>query len=172
MPVYFFTFHAYRSWSEDDPRGYIQRGTPGIQKSNPKLAAHRDSSAGDPPVRFSEHQQHVLLDAMKDICGRRKWVLYAASVAPTHIHCLLSWIDESPVEPKRDRLKSLLGKALSDDVGTTGNRWFSRGQHMERVTNEKHLEELIVRYVPKHGLEGGLVYQKIWGNRKDDEHNE
>ena len=26
MPVMLFTFHAYRSWTEDNARGYLQRG--------------------------------------------------------------------------------------------------------------------------------------------------
>lgn len=41
MPVYLFTFHAYRSWREDNPNGYVQRGRAGIQPPNKALADYR-----------------------------------------------------------------------------------------------------------------------------------
>ena len=108
-------------------------------------------------------QCSVLLESAKDICARRDWILYAATSTPTHIHLLIGSKQALDVVYCRTRLKSLLGKSLSDHVGKTGMRWFSRGHHTEQVLNEQHMEELIKRYVPKHKAEGGVVYQKGWG---------
>jgi hypothetical protein len=34
MPVYLFTYHAYRSWMPDRPEGFVQEGR-GIEAPNP-----------------------------------------------------------------------------------------------------------------------------------------
>jgi len=164
MPVYFFTFHAFRSWRLDDPRGYIQRDQPGVQRPNARLDKHREQSAKEPAVRFSRSQQKVLIASARDITSRRGWILYAMSATPTHTHLLIGFLEQVEVETCRNRLKSLLGKSLSDDLGRTGKRWFSRGHHTEQVVDERHMQHLIEQYIPKHTSENGVVYRKTWGN--------
>ena len=63
MPVYHYTFHAYRSWNTDHPRGWVQRGEPGIRRTNVPLAYVRDRLATDLPVAFSEEEQQFLVRA-------------------------------------------------------------------------------------------------------------
>jgi hypothetical protein len=38
MPVFHFTFHAYRSWNTDHPKGWVQHGDPGIKKPSKDFA--------------------------------------------------------------------------------------------------------------------------------------
>ncbi len=64
MPAYLFTYHAYRSWNADNPRGFVQRGK-GIQPPNHNLARAYDAVAGAAPMIFGrEHQRILIWDAM------------------------------------------------------------------------------------------------------------
>jgi hypothetical protein len=55
------------------------------------------------------------------------------------------------------RIKSIVGWRLSQQLGTTGNRWFSRGKDATLVKNDGHLRYLVDTYLPRHEtLEGGV----------------
>ena len=159
MPVYNFTFHAYRSWHEDDERGYVQRGESGVHAPNPELAAFRDYIADQSEVRFTVEQMNVLLDAFESTCRRKGWRPYGAAAACAHLHGVASWT--GPLTPKRirDGLKSGIGYCLSQQIGTTGHRWFSRGCEPTRVEDHSHLYYLLHEYFPKHAKdEGGICH--------------
>src|SRR5882672_4433285 len=96
MPVFHFTMHAYRSWAEDNPKGYVQRGQPGIQPPNERLARHRAKIAKASPVLFDDPQKKLLIDCSQSICGDFNWRLHAAAATPTHLHLLISWKDARP----------------------------------------------------------------------------
>jgi hypothetical protein len=66
MAVYLFTFHSYRSWREDNPRGYVQRGRSGVQSPNEKLAKHREQIATHSPVLFNDDQKRLLIESARD----------------------------------------------------------------------------------------------------------
>ncbi len=117
MPVFHFTLHAYRSWHEDDPRGYVQRGEEGVQPPNPKLAAHRDQLAKQSEVRFTKEQMLLLLDGVRTTCERKGWLAYAAAATCTHVHAVISWTEERTADQVQAGLKSGLGFCLSLDRG-------------------------------------------------------
>ncbi len=60
MPAYLFTFHAYRSWNADNPRGFVQRGK-GIQPPNDKLARAYNAVAVAAPMIFRREHQRILI---------------------------------------------------------------------------------------------------------------
>jgi hypothetical protein len=72
MPVYHFTLHAYRTWSPDHLRGFVQRER-GIQPPNEPLAREYDRVAKFEPVEFDRALQQVLICGLIDICQRRSW---------------------------------------------------------------------------------------------------
>src|SRR5205807_157183 len=53
VPVYHFTFHAYRNWRPDHPRGYIPKGQ-GVQPADEEMAEQYDRNASQEPVKFDE----------------------------------------------------------------------------------------------------------------------
>lgn len=90
MPCYLFTFHAYRSWNADNPRGFVQeRGK--IEPPNLKLARFYDAQAVQPPVRFGPLHQRVMIWINHDACARCNWRLHALATETTHVHILVSW---------------------------------------------------------------------------------
>lgn len=158
MPVYLLTLHAYRSWREDDPRGYVQRGKAGVQKPNAGLARYRDSTAKQPPAGFDAHD--LIIGAVRDVCGHRDWRPHGVSVTPTHVHVLVSWRGDAEARDVAATLKRIVGLRLSKAAGQVGRRWFSRGSDETRVRDPQHFEFLLEIYLPKHVNEGGKYWRE------------
>ncbi len=150
MPVYHFTFHAYRSWNTDHPEGWLQHGDPERKRPTPDLAKHRDELSKYPPVLFTAEQQKSILHHIHDISSRRAWRPYAISADATHLHIVIAWDDQLPMEKIRDTLKRLTGYLLAQDAGTQGKPWFSHGADEQPVHNKKYLHHLLYEYLPKH----------------------
>lgn len=178
MPTYLITLHADRSWTEDNPRGYVQRGKPGIQPPQRKLANYRASIANHPPVKFSREQIPLAIEIAHEVCETLGALPIAASCTATHLHIVVDTSNStarkggaptnepqvnSPLDPKKlaARIKSIVGLRLSQQLGTTGNRWFSRGEDVGVVADQKHLEYLIATYLPRHELVERSVF-KCW----------
>ena len=158
MFAYLITIHAYRSWSEDNRRGYVQRGRPGIQPPNARLAAHRATISLHEPVRFDREQMSVAIDAAREVCVTLGQLPLAASCTATHLHVLVKLADGTcDADSLCARIKSIAGCKLSQRISTKGNRWFSRGNDITAVKDAAHLEHLLETYLPRHETnEGGL----------------
>jgi len=150
MSVYLFTFHAYRSWNADNPRGFVQQGK-GIQAPNVKLARYYDQRAEQPPVLFEQFHQRVLIWTAFDVCDRRGWRLHFVATEPTHVHILVSWRSPQPWGDVRKRLKNVASLTLGRKLQQPGRKWFSRKGSRKRVRNRAHFDHLVNQYLPKHG---------------------
>jgi REP element-mobilizing transposase RayT len=161
MPVALITIHAYRSWTEDNPRGYVQRGTPGVQRPNERLATHRAMIAKHPRVLFEAGQRALLIKAAAEVCASLTWRLHAAAVTPTHIHLLVSWKQrDTLVREISTLLKRKLGNRLSRRKGSRGNRWFSRGVDETPVRDRRHFDHLCGQYLPQHVEQNGVFWRE------------
>lgn len=149
MPVYLFTYHAYRSWMPDHPRGFVLEGR-GIQKPNRALAHAYAKAASQPPILFRKPQQEVLLWIVFDACRRRGWRLHIAACEPTHMHCLISWRGEDDWRDVSTRLKNLASTMLGRVLGEKGRNWFTRGSSRKRVRDREHFDHLMRTYLPSH----------------------
>jgi len=151
MPVYHLTFHAYRSWRPDHPKGYVKRNR-GILPPDAQMAQWYDEAATQTPVRFEHEHQQILLNGVLDIAGRRGWRVHAIAIEQTHVHILVSWSDDTDVDWKhvQDTFKQLLGMMLSRHFEQKGRKWFSRKGSRKRVRDREHLEYLITTYLPSH----------------------
>jgi len=166
MPVYHFTLHAYRSWSADNPRGYVRRRT-GILRPDPQKAAQYDSQAKWPPVRFTTQMQQILVLGSYDVCQTRGWRLHMAAAEPSHLHLIVSWRQYLPWQKVRQRIKNVLSLSLGRAASQAGRQWFVREASRKRVTDREHLDHLTNSYLPKHrGLlwrEGQPLPEDRWG---------
>ena len=150
MAVFHFTFHAYRSWNADHPRGYVHRGEKGILLPDETMARARDSMANFSAVRFDEEETRFLVAESHDVTRRREVVLYGVTAMETHLHIVVGWKEKRDEEDVQMRLKQGFGFVMAQRRGTTGRPYFSRGGVPERVKDMKHLRYLLEVYLPKH----------------------
>ncbi|HEX4054890.1 MAG TPA: hypothetical protein VHX86_11550 [Tepidisphaeraceae bacterium] len=173
MPVFLFTIHAYRSWSEDHPKGFVQRDE-GLQKSNRRLAQWRMQHAKNSPARVEGIAQEAILGVVENIATERAVRLHGAAVTPTHFHVLVSFRSPActcgvakfcrPACPARRfvetvivRMKRKVGQTVAKLNGTCDRPWLSRGWDSTRVRDRPHFDYLLKTYFPKHVAEGGMV---------------
>jgi len=161
MPVYLFTYHAYRSWRPDDPRGFVQEGE-GIQPPSEPLANAYDNAAKHPPVTFDHVIQQFLIETAHDVCNRRGWRLHGAATEPTHLHTLVSWRDETAWSAVRGKIKNILSTAMSKRAGLKGRPWFVDKASRRHVRDQKHFDYLMHRYLPKHSGVGWYEDGRGW----------
>jgi hypothetical protein len=172
MPVYLFTVHAYRSWSEGNANGFIQHGD-GLQAPNPALAEWRDDHASHEPARFDLADQDILHEILQVICKEKSCKLHAGATTLTHVHGLVSFTaplcDCKGAEwCRRDcavricvekciiRLKQKMGQAMAKKHETNGRPYFSRGWDLTPIRRMPHFQYHIQTYLPKHDKEGGI----------------
>ncbi len=149
MPAYLFTFHSYRSWNADHPRGFVQVGR-GIQPPNAALAQSYDRQAKQKPVLFGRRQQLVIVWIAWDACNKRGWRLHAVAFEPTHTHILVSWQSTDTWQVVRGKIKNLISWALSKACGCDGRRWLVRGASRKRVRDRDHFDYLVRTYLSRH----------------------
>jgi hypothetical protein len=151
VPVYLFTYHAYRSWMPDRERGFVQKGR-GVQPANEALASsYRDAAAHD-AFEFDGETQCPLIWKTLAVCRDEEWRLHGASSEPTHLHAIVSWGDEALRFTRvRGRIKNLMSLDLSRRSGITGRPWFADDSSRKRVKDSRHLEYLMAEYLPRHG---------------------
>jgi REP element-mobilizing transposase RayT len=161
MPVYLITLHAYRSWREDHPRGYLQRGQPDVQAPSRRLAVYRDSRCRFPPVVWDSSQQLMLVQDTKEICRRRGWRLHGICTTPSHMHLVVSWRDAAlSSRTVAATVKRILGLALRKQTGIESRRWFSRGAGDRMIRDEHHLNRLLSEYLPRHQEQNGTFWRE------------
>jgi len=156
MPVYLFTFHAYRSWNADDRRGFVSRGK-GVQSPNQALAQAYNNSAKSRPALFGQAAQRILLWIGYDVCQRRGWRLHYAAIEPSHVHYLVSWNDELAWQEVSRRLKNVASTMLGRKINDRKGHWFSRSGSRKRVCDRQHFEYLMEVYLPRHK---GLLWRE------------
>ena len=176
MPVYLMTAHAYRSWREDHPRGYVQRRE-GLKESSVNLARHRAAIARHAEARFEVEVQELLHSVIVEIAAEQEVRLHACVTCPTHVHILVSFRSPACIcgaskycgrgceareraEGVIVRMKRKMGQAVAAREGTKGRPWFSRGWDLTRVGTRGHFDHLVGEYLPKHEVEQAGVFRK------------
>ena len=150
MPVYLFTFHAYRSWLPDRRRGYVRRHE-GILPPDEELAEQYARNAKHDEVKFDRATQEALIAETVTACKHQKLQLHAVTTEPTHVHPLVTWRDTRPWLKVRTALKTSLTLRLKElTIDTKSHLAFSRSGSRKRVIDEDHLDYLLTRYLPAH----------------------
>ena len=157
MPAYLFTYHAYRSWNPDNPRGFVQRGK-GIQPPNHNLARAYNAVAGAAPMIFRREHQRVLIWIGYDVCARRGWRLHFTATEPTHVHYLVSWRGSEPWDQVSTRIKNIASLMLGRKLQRRQNKWFSKSGSRKRVCDRGHFLYLMNEYLPRHS---GLKWREV-----------
>lgn len=176
MAVYLITAHAYRSWREDHPLGYVQRGE-GLKEASEELARWRAARAKGEETRFEEEAQHALHEMAIAIAKEQAVRLHACATCPTHVHVLISFgspacecgvskhcrrgcAARTRAEEIVARMKRKMGLAVAKREGTRGKKWFSRGWDLSPVRKRDHFDYLVEVYLPDHQETQAGVYRR------------
>jgi REP element-mobilizing transposase RayT len=162
MPVYFFSFHAYRSWLPDHRRGYTQRGK-GYLRSDPEKADEFEERAKHEKTIFTDEIVRAMIEELIESCSKIDCRLHGAGSDETHIHGLVSWKYQRGWMSVRKSLKTSLTKRLNQIEGE--HLAFSRGGSRKQVRERKHFDHLMETYLPGHRgwawyEDGEWVYQR------------
>jgi hypothetical protein len=147
MPCYLFTFHAYQSWMPDRPKGYVQRKK-GVLPPDEKMANLYKKQAKQSKVIFSEAIQKLLLDEFTLASRLQRLRAHFYSTDATHIHVLVSWIDDRSWFVIRNGIKSSFSRRLNKEQSR--HTWFSSGASRKRVKDQAHFDYLVTQYLPSH----------------------
>jgi hypothetical protein len=187
MPVAHLTLHAFGTWTEDHPRGYVQRGQ-GLQPPSPRLHRARRALQTQPPARFDRAHHRLLGDTMRATLDHRGLRPHGLAITPNHLHLIFSFPEPqctcpSPgyvtgaasgdssrsypcrrgcparvhAEAAAGRIKKDAGYALARAADTRGHKVFSRGWDLSPVRSAPHLDHLLQVYLPRHRTQGGTV---------------
>ena len=176
MPVYLLTAHAYRTWREDDPRGYVQRGE-GLKAPSEALARHRAGIAKHDEARFDAEIQAIVHEVVVAIAREREVRLHACSTTPTHVHVLISFQNPActcgasehcskscsareHADGVMVRMKRKMGQAIAKVRETCGRPWLSRGADVKPVRDRGHFDHLVGEYLPKHETEQAGMFRR------------
>lgn len=147
MPVYLFTFHAYKSWMPDHARGYVERHK-GIQPSNSRRAAQYRRAAKETNAEFGDGLQRSIIDEALNASKHQELRCHFIATDSTHVHLLMSWKTERCRDLVRKTLKTSLTRRLNRDAAK--RTWFSRSGSRKRVRDQTHFDYLIGEYLPSH----------------------
>ena len=147
MPVYLFTFHAYRSWMPDHEEGFVRRGE-GVLPQNQALSNIYRQQASDSEVDFEADIQGILIDEVQVASGKQDYELHFVATDSTHLHVLLSWRSDKTWQQVRRGLKTSISLRLIRELGE--RPWLSEGASRKRVKDQSHFDHLIRTYLPKH----------------------
>jgi len=148
MPCYLFTYHAYRSWMPDRPRGFVRRGK-GILPPDKKLAYQYEKNATETPVQFQQEQQHALIRRALTACSDHLSArCHGISTDSTHIHILMSWKSQRSWKSMRSSIKSALSRQLNTQFGR--RTWFAESASRKQVRDREHFDYLMLKYLPNH----------------------
>jgi hypothetical protein len=176
VAVYLLTVHAYRSWSEDNPLGYVQRDE-GLKEPSKDLADWRAEQAKQPESRFERGAQDVLQQVMVAIAREHQLTLHACATCPTHVHGLISFRNPAcecgasdfcasdcnareHAERFAARLKRKMGLGVAKHEGTFGRKWFSRGWDLTPVRKQEHFTYLVEEYLPDHQATQAGIFRR------------
>ena len=149
MAVFLFTFHAYRSWMPDHPKGYNKRGV-GYLPPDPSMARQYEANANHAPTLFDRTLQRTLIEHILTIPTFIDLDLHAITTEPSHVHILCAWHHDRSWESMRNSIKRSITLKLADISSPHGPLRLSRGASRKRVLDRDHFDHLMHKYLPKH----------------------
>lgn len=140
---YLITFRTYGTWLHGDDRSSVARGglnvygTPRIEPDQQLESDMREEMAG-PPFILTKPMRRVVESAIKDLCKRREYVLYAVNVRSNHAHSVV--FGRTKPERIADALKANATKMLRENslIDSETKPW-SRGRSRRYLWKPHHL---------------------------------
>ncbi len=99
--AYLITFRCYGTWLHGEDRGSVDRrryhryGTPHMP-ANDRILADERLTLKNKPLILAKRQRETVEAGIREVCAKRRYLLYALSVRTNHIHVVV----DSPQTPE------------------------------------------------------------------------
>jgi REP element-mobilizing transposase RayT len=115
----FFTFRCYGTWLHGDERGSVDRynniyGAPRIPENN-DWKNYNKEELKQKPVTLNAAQRGSVDTAIREICHKRKWELFAINVRTNHVHSVIN-IGTKDSEQALNALKANATRQMRQDL--------------------------------------------------------
>ncbi|MCU1326377.1 MAG: hypothetical protein JWN34_1747 [Bryobacterales bacterium] len=137
---YLITFSCYGTHLHGSESGSVDRNHNVF--GSRIIGAHGDTAAAEhefmhqASYEIGASERNEVLQAVKEVCGYRSWLLLAAHVRTTHVHAVL----EADVKPEQvmTAFKSYATRRLNQGKNASGSqkRWSRRGSTRWLFTDE------------------------------------
>ncbi len=150
---YHIIWTTYGTWLPGDERGWMRKGDPAVQPSDPELERACREKMREDVVLLDEAQRQMVAATIVAHCRHRGWRCLALAVLTNHIHVVVE--ADRAGDDVRDQLKAWCSRRLSDATGLTQRqtktggrrRWFTEGAYIRRIETEDLVEA--IGYVEK-----------------------
>lgn len=145
--AYLITFRTFGTWLHGDERRSVGRngrnifGTPRIQPNREFNTAMKEQTK-DPEFILTTPMRNVVELAIKELCQRRDYGLFAVNVRTNHVHAVVS----AHAKPERiaDALKANATKTLRDAaLVSSETKVWSRGRSRRYLWKPRHVRGAI-----------------------------
>jgi hypothetical protein len=126
---YLITFSCYGQRLHGDGAGSVDRhhnvpGTPTLE-ADPQCEAEEASRMRFPPYSLDHRGRTVVLEALKQVCSQRHWIMLACHVRSTHVHVIV----EGNAKPEKmmNHFKAYASRALHLPEPADRKRWARHG---------------------------------------------
>ena len=124
--AYFLTFACYGTRIHGSEKGSVDRnhnafGCPFLPANRERVRAERGRMC-ESSARLDKRARSIALEAIRDACAFRGWILHAAHVRSNHVHVVVA----APASPSAllQKLKTRISRALNDEFGKRS--WWAR----------------------------------------------
>ncbi len=138
--AYFITFTCYGTWLHGDEHGSVDRehNAPGtaVLEPNARRHGHEQEQLRQPPYSLDPPRRQVTLQAIREIAGRKGWVLHAVHVRSNHVHAVVTAV--GPPERVMNDLKTAVSRRLNKAFPSEQDRtrWTRHGSTRYLWTEE------------------------------------
>jgi REP element-mobilizing transposase RayT len=153
--AYLITFTCYGTWLHGDARGSADRtGThaPGepYLPADPNRETFERSELTEEPYLMDGPARQVVLDAIREVCRHRGWVLHAAHVRSNHLHAVVTG-DARPERVMND-FKAYASRRLNEAGGEPpGRRRWTRHGSTRYLWTEAEVRAAVEYVVLRQG---------------------
>jgi hypothetical protein len=82
-----------------------------LPQPNPAQETQASDQMQQPPYWLDAARRHIVLGSLQEVCGHRRWTLFAAHVRTNHVHIVVA-ADQSP-ERVMNTFKAYASRALN-----------------------------------------------------------
>ena len=148
--AYFLTFACYGTRIHGSEKGSVDRnhnafGSPFLPANRERVRAERGRMR-ESSARLDERARSIALEAIRDACALRGWILHAAHVRSNHVHVVVA----APASSSAllQKLKTRISRALNDEFGK--RRWWVRHGSTIPLWNPHRVDDA-VKYTWEQG---------------------